>query len=299
MLASAEMVTFTEKLIEEIKQFPVLYDRKYVRIKDGTEKEVAWELLKSRLPPDLNITVDAAKKRWRTLKDCYSKYLRSGNTSKRLEARYRSWRWARQMNYFKSHMLHTDGNNSEEAISRNSRKEKSNRRRTNATSNRIIKKRFKGHFEEDRRSQERSRLKTNVKSEPALEVKKAQKDEALNDPFNDPYQAITYDLSDYVEDTQQLETETTDVNITTNTKSSSYQNENSKDPLMGGNFDGIDLTFLGYASSIKKLSLRRQSLIKFTVAKLIMQQELAEQNENTEKECARKPIIVRTEIERL
>ncbi|KAL1490109.1 hypothetical protein ABEB36_012850 [Hypothenemus hampei] len=42
----------------------------------------------------------------------------------------------------------------------------------------------------------------------------------------------------------------------------------------------IDKTFLGYAASVKKLSAKRQTLIKFGIAKLIMEHEIEQHTEN-------------------
>lgn len=46
---------------------------------------------------------------------------------------------------------------------------------------------------------------------------------------------------------------------------------------IGTQLDEIDLTFQGYAASVKKLSQRRQTIIKFKIAKLIMEEEISEQ----------------------
>ncbi|CAG9814632.1 unnamed protein product [Phaedon cochleariae] len=43
--------------------------------------------------------------------------------------------------------------------------------------------------------------------------------------------------------------------------------------------DSIDLTFQGYAASVKKLSNRRQTIVKYKIAKIIMEEELAEEAE--------------------
>uniref|UniRef100_A0A6P7FWV4 Uncharacterized protein LOC114331643 n=1 Tax=Diabrotica virgifera virgifera TaxID=50390 RepID=A0A6P7FWV4_DIAVI len=43
--------------------------------------------------------------------------------------------------------------------------------------------------------------------------------------------------------------------------------------------DEIDLVFRGYAASVKKLSPQRQTLIKYQIAKLIMEEELSQQAE--------------------
>lgn len=58
----------------------------------------------------------------------------------------------------------------------------------------------------------------------------------------------------------------------------------STDKSVGGNYsyDDIDLICLGYAKTIKKFTPRRQSIIKFKIARLIMNEELAEKIENND-----------------
>lgn len=77
MLDAYEMITFTEKLIEEIKHFPVLYDRKVMMAKDKLEKEEAWISLTDRLPTNLGI-----KGVWLILNTKYNCNILHSNSSK-------------------------------------------------------------------------------------------------------------------------------------------------------------------------------------------------------------------------
>lgn len=43
--------------------------------------------------------------------------------------------------------------------------------------------------------------------------------------------------------------------------------------------DSIDLTFQGYTASVKKLSNRRQTIVKYKIAKTIKEEELTQQAE--------------------
>lgn len=44
--------------------------------------------------------------------------------------------------------------------------------------------------------------------------------------------------------------------------------------------DDIDLIFLGYAKSVKKFAPRRQTMVKFQFAKILMEEELQQQLED-------------------
>ncbi|XP_028893677.1 uncharacterized protein LOC105208369 [Zeugodacus cucurbitae] len=288
MLDASEMITFTEKLIEEIKHFPVLYDRKVMRAKDKLEKEEAWISLTDRIPTDLRIKVDDTKKRWRTLKDCYSKYLRSFKTSNRFEARYQSWRWSEHMDFFKPFMLHNDSSDEYQSTFQKRVKKRKYDRRINDFQPHIINNNFKSRTNIDSHDEYIKNAQVNTTHGPSSKIKGE-----IDEVDDETYQAIASAVSDY-ENTSggwdELMNEPDNEDIIHNSSSKSIASidpGNYLDPLGGRNFDGLDLTFLGYASSIKKLTARRQSLIKFAVAKLIMREELAQQNDN-EKNCPHK-----------
>ncbi|XP_018789425.1 PREDICTED: uncharacterized protein LOC108969268 isoform X1 [Bactrocera latifrons] len=290
MLDGSEMIIFTEKLIEEIKHFPVLYDRKLMRAKDKIDKEDAWISLTDRLPTNLGIkvipkicfSVDDTKKRWKTLKDCYSKYLRSFRTSNRFEARYQSWRWSEQMEFFKPFMLHNDRYDGDQDTIRNKAKKRNYDGRLNDYQTHIVKNNLKSRTKLDISKEMYVRsLQFDKTQSPSNEIKGE-----IDEIDDEDYQAIASAVSDYGNtsggwDELMDEPDNEEILYNSTTKSiTSVDQDKYIDPLGGRYFDGIDLTFLGYASSIKKLSPRRQSIIKFAVAKLIMREELAQQNDN-------------------
>ncbi|CAD6996274.1 uncharacterized protein LOC105664883 [Ceratitis capitata] len=291
MLDSSEMTLFTEKLIEEIKDFPILFDRKMMRSKDSAEKEEAWISLTDRLPSDLKISVDETKKRWRTLKDCYSKYLRSGTTKNRFEARYKSWRWSGHMNFFKSYMLHNDSADGDESLL----EKEPQKRKSEQTSSDIkiqpSKKKFKQNNEDEFIDEVYDDQTHTFKKKTLIAEIKGEIDEEVQQEIDDEsYQVIASAITDYENPSTEWdelanESESEDIGRNSTTKSiASVEHDNYIDPLVGKNFDGLDMTFLGYAGSIKKLTPRRQSLIKFAVAKMIMREELSQQNEKERNE---------------
>ncbi|XP_053958944.1 uncharacterized protein LOC128863685 [Anastrepha ludens] len=306
MLDASEMITFTEKLIEEIKHYPILYDRRVMRGKENVEKEEAWISLTDRLPADLKLTVDDTKKRWRTLKDCYSKYLRSGKTNNRFEKRYRSWRWSGHMDFFNSYMLHNDSVDGEQStISKKPKTAYGQRTRDYQTH--IVNERFRNRINEDVKVELFSKRPNGYKKQLQSTRAKGEIDEEVLDEVDDEsYQAIANAVSEYANasptDWDQLVNDSDTGGNIPNTPSrsiASIEQENFIDPLMGRSFDSIDLTFLGYASSIKKLPPRKQSLLKFAVAKMIMQEELAQQNEDEKSLLLKGDIKNDIEIERM
>jgi hypothetical protein len=51
-------------------------------------------------------------------------------------------------------------------------------------------------------------------------------------------------------------------------------------PIENSAYDNVDLLCMGYAKTIKKFSPRRQTVVKFKIAEILMQEELAQQIED-------------------
>jgi hypothetical protein len=51
-------------------------------------------------------------------------------------------------------------------------------------------------------------------------------------------------------------------------------------PIENSAYDDVDLLCMGYAKTIKKFSPRRQTVVKFKTAEILMQEELAQQIED-------------------
>lgn len=180
-------------------------------------------------------------------------------------------------------MLHNDSTDGDQSTFQKKVKKRKRDRRINDYQTRIVKKKFRTRATNVDISQE-VYVKNSLVNKTQSQSNQIKSE--IDEVDDETYQTIASAVSDYGNTSgglDELMNEPDNEEIVHNStlKSiSSVDHGNYIDPLGGRNFDGIDLTFLGYASSIKKLTPRRQSVIKFVVAKLIMREELAQQNDN-------------------
>uniref|UniRef100_A0A0K8U0M3 BESS domain-containing protein n=2 Tax=Bactrocera latifrons TaxID=174628 RepID=A0A0K8U0M3_BACLA len=186
------------------------------------------------------------------------------------------------MEFFKPFMLHNDRYDGDQDTIRNKAKKRNYDGRLNDYQTHIVKNNLKSRTKLDISKEMYVRsLQFDKTQSPSNEIKGE-----IDEIDDEDYQAIASAVSDYGNtsggwDELMDEPDNEEILYNSTTKSiTSVDQDKYIDPLGGRYFDGIDLTFLGYASSIKKLSPRRQSIIKFAVAKLIMREELAQQNDN-------------------
>ncbi|KAI4504177.1 hypothetical protein M0802_000648 [Mischocyttarus mexicanus] len=92
----------TERLIDLVKNYPILYNMKNKYYKDINKKATVWKEIAIQL--DLEDGT-VAKNKWRHLRDCYGKYLRSqSDTTGQSNKKYRRWTWANQMDFLKPYV---------------------------------------------------------------------------------------------------------------------------------------------------------------------------------------------------
>lgn len=93
-------VTLSERIIEAVKRHTILYDMSHPDNKNLRKKDLVW----SELGKELNLHVEVVKKKWKNIRDCYLKYLKSLESypSRR---NYSNWQWAGQMEIFKPYFL--------------------------------------------------------------------------------------------------------------------------------------------------------------------------------------------------
>lgn len=102
-----------------------------------------------------------------------------------------------------------------------------------------------------------------------------------NDSREDPLKREEVPLDEYVPQDIKLETNDTTQNQSENKGILATLLSTDKKHSEDSNFyDDIDLICLGYAKTIKKFNPKRQSIIKFKIARLIMEEELAQEIEN-------------------
>ncbi|XP_072377881.1 uncharacterized protein, partial [Diabrotica undecimpunctata] len=105
----------TEKLIEIVKQYPIIYDLRDEDYKNIRKKDKVWDnnIIFEKFHNSLNFFADSIhiwvdgseelKKKWKNLRDSYAKHIRSlktttGQSAKKLH----KWQWANQMEFFRS-----------------------------------------------------------------------------------------------------------------------------------------------------------------------------------------------------
>ncbi|XP_018575605.1 uncharacterized protein LOC108914314 [Anoplophora glabripennis] len=233
---------FTEKLIKIIKKYPVLFDLSHPDYKNVRVKNKVWNEISKKL--NLGTTGgNDLKKRWKNLRDCYSKYLRSKKTRTGQQAksicRYKSWPWAQHMEAFRPFLQfgHTEFNISDLGAEPSPEA---------------------GAEETDT---------SNVQSEiTKIEILPFE----INNTQEKHQEKTLYTKRKRPE---QPKSQTTFVDKVINFLEKHQHKNTESSP------DEIDLMFQGYAASVKKLSIRRQTLVKYKIAKLIMEEELAQQAE--------------------
>ncbi|XP_018563087.1 uncharacterized protein LOC108904871 [Anoplophora glabripennis] len=92
-------MSLTESLIECVKTRPILYDLNHPEYKNVRKKENVW----NDIGRELNQNGDDLKKKWKNIKDCYQKYLRTVNTKSGqvVKRSYKNWQWAQLMEFLR------------------------------------------------------------------------------------------------------------------------------------------------------------------------------------------------------
>jgi hypothetical protein len=227
------------------------------------------------------------KKKWKNLRDCYAKHLRSevvthtGQERKILD-RYKTWPWAKQMEIFKPFLQFASTN-------------------TNVAN-------VPGGYETIPLQSEGEEV---LRSDNAGADTVSQNEDDLfhGGPLSPNASIIT---NAPVTSTQTVVTQTTNTSDTATTKTpvtprtnTSQRNSTTRkrrleeqtqtptsiDKVIAyfdkkpcnntqAGYDDVDLIFLSYAKTLKKFSPRRQTMTKFKIAQLLMEEELNQQAED-------------------
>ncbi|KAL1516119.1 hypothetical protein ABEB36_000040 [Hypothenemus hampei] len=88
----------TEKLIEIVKRYPILYDLSHGDYKNVRKKDKVWE----KIGAEINESGDEVKKKWKNLRDSYIRNLKSNKTKTGQAAKVgKKWQWSDQMEMFR------------------------------------------------------------------------------------------------------------------------------------------------------------------------------------------------------
>ncbi|XP_044745535.1 uncharacterized protein LOC123307339 [Coccinella septempunctata] len=237
----------TEKLIEEVKRHRELYDMSSPEYKNVRLKNKIWDDIAKEMG---GYTGEELKKRWKNLRDCFSKHLRAEKIRTGQAAvsfsRYKTWPWAQQMVFFRPFLHHAP------------------------TESNV----FATDCETESRTEPRTEPKTEPRTEPSTESR--------TEPLESEIETSNSQ--------NEHENFMAEKNMGQKRKRSDVATDNSSNIDKVLNYldkkhcneqkDSIDLTFQAYAASVKKLTIRRQTMVKYKIAKLIMKEELAQQLES-------------------
>ncbi|XP_074041526.1 uncharacterized protein [Leptinotarsa decemlineata] len=91
----------TEELIENVRVKPILYDLTNSEYKNIKKKDKIWD----EIAESFEVTGEEIKKKWKNIRDSYSKYLRTEKTTTGQETkildRYKTWPWAQQVEFLR------------------------------------------------------------------------------------------------------------------------------------------------------------------------------------------------------
>ncbi|XP_050515031.1 transcription factor Adf-1-like [Diabrotica virgifera virgifera] len=91
----------TEKLIELVKKYPILYDLSHEDYKNIRKKDKIWD----EIGQEMKECREELKRRWRSLRDSYVRYLRVIKTRTEQGAQNKTWQWAESMKMFQPILL--------------------------------------------------------------------------------------------------------------------------------------------------------------------------------------------------
>ncbi|XP_050311572.1 transcription factor Adf-1-like [Anthonomus grandis grandis] len=241
------MNTTTEQLIELIKKHRILYDLSHPEYKNTRIKNKVWDEIGALL----KIDGEDAKKRWKNIRDCYAKHLRSekthtGQKAKNID-RYRSWPWAAQMSAFKPFLL----SNVEETVNEDTQSsQEENHLSRRETETYELTETYENSSDVDR-SRSSANTTENSTITPHLLKKTAPKRKFVRENNESSVSQVLSYL------------------------------KNKDNNSQGTSYDDLHLLFLGHAKAVKKLSSKRQAVAKYRVAQVIMEEELRDIEETT------------------
>ncbi|TMW42578.1 hypothetical protein DOY81_012341 [Sarcophaga bullata] len=87
----------TSDFIEIVKKYEVVYNNHHPDYKNVEVKAKIW----SQIAEEIGLSVDASKRKWKNLRDSYTKYLRSYRVGTKTAKKYQFWAHAEHMEFLK------------------------------------------------------------------------------------------------------------------------------------------------------------------------------------------------------
>ncbi|XP_063393495.1 uncharacterized protein LOC134678739 [Cydia fagiglandana] len=225
-----------EQIIETIKQHPVLYDHKVPCRKDLSE--ALWE----EIADTFDLDVQILKVKWKNLRDCFKKHIRAQTDNSKAVSSYKYWHWAKYLEFLRPHIR----SNTEVVY----------------------------HTEDDHNTKEYSENIINIKLEEADHTNFGSDFDATECNSKQPTKNKgKHSTNNFGSDSDNLECVIEQPNRKKR-RINSDPNMKSQNNRELHEFDDIELIFLGYAKTVKKMPLKRQISVKMKIAKIMMEEEL-------------------------
>ncbi|XP_063545691.1 uncharacterized protein LOC134753679 [Cydia strobilella] len=227
-----------EQIIETIKQHPVLYDHKVPCRKDLSE--ALWE----EIADTFDLDVQILKVKWKNLRDCYKKHIRAQTDDSKAVSSYKHWQWSKYLEFLRPHIR---SNTNTEVVYHTEDTKEYSENILNIKLEEMDHTNFGSDFE----------ATECISKQPTKNKEKHSKHNFGSDSDN---------LECVIEQPDSKKRRIhSDLNV------DHVKTQNNRDVH---EFDDIELIFLGYAKTVKKMPLKRQISVKMKIAKIMMEEEL-------------------------
>ncbi|XP_055908371.1 transcription factor Adf-1-like [Eupeodes corollae] len=236
-----------EKLILCVKKYPMLYDVDHAEYKSLRKKDQIWDIIGE----ELDENGEDLKKKWKNLRDCYARYIRSweieaSNAAPNTTRYYKFWPWAKQMEIFKPYLKFAQINT-------------------------------KTGFHDNNSSDPTSTLRLQLPSSPknTSESFSFDQQKTLQEDVVSPHR------SPMTRKRKRARDQDSSAN-----KVIKYLKEKkqSKTAVHCKDLNATELMFLGLAKTITTFSARRQASVKMRIANMVLEEELFDREEKDESE---------------
>ncbi|KAL5286788.1 hypothetical protein ACFFRR_008039 [Megaselia abdita] len=95
--ANSRVQEGTLEYINIVKKHEEIYNITHPGYKNLESKSIAWK----RISEEINLPIDTCKRKWKNLRDSYTKYLRSFRTGTKTSRKYQYWAHAHHMDFLK------------------------------------------------------------------------------------------------------------------------------------------------------------------------------------------------------
>ncbi|XP_063374555.1 uncharacterized protein LOC134662218 [Cydia amplana] len=195
------------------------------------------ETLWEEIADTFDLDVHVLKVKWKNLRDCYKKHIRAQTDDSKSVSSYKYWQWSKYLEFLRPHI--------------------------------------RSNTEVDHNTKEYSENILNIKLEEADHTNFGSDFETTEYNSKQPTKNKRKDANNFGSDSDNLECVIEQPNWKKKRIHSdpnvNLKSQNNRDVH---EFDDIELIFLGYAKTVKRMPLKRQISVKMKIAKIMMEEEL-------------------------